>query len=359
MKKSPTAVSISAACLEKLHAMGVGAAWSGESSVVVGAHTDGMLLLEAGRGQNAEYAVVIRTRITEAQLELIVHQFDRLKDAGRRAMLFVGDLSLATAEALRQRGIQFVDTAGNMHLDLPWLKLCIIAHKIMPPRQGNKSLVTVSALKIMYVLLSRPKAMSWTQRELSTAAGVALGSVGSVLRALRTRGFMRVYESYGVKTRNIANTEHLFQHWIAGYKEVLRRKLLLGTYIMPGNRSITELAAMIGGQISQGVHLGGELGATLLHPGVLYPASATLHLDNGIAEGELVRRLKLVPDEKGNVNLMRAFGECTAMQGVPATAGALAEPLLLYAELVQVEDPRTREFARVFLSTHIQDRYLG
>lgn len=359
MKKSPTAVSISMACLEKLHAMEVGAAWSEESNLVAGACIDGMLLLEAGRGQNAEYVVVIRARITRTQLELICHQFDRLKEAGRRALLFVGDQSLATAEALRQRGIQFVDTAGNMHLDLPWLKLCIIAHKNVPPGQGNQPLVTVSALKIIYVLLSRPKATSWTHRELSTAAGVALGSVGSVLRDLRSRGFMRAYEFSGRKSRDLADKEHLLQHWIAGYKEVLRRKLLLGTYILPGIKSIEDITTMICGQVLQGVHLGGELGATLLHPGVLHPAAATLHLGHGIAEKELARHLKLVPDEKGNVSLMRAFGECTAMQGVPADAGPLAEPLLLYAELVQVEDPRTREFAREFLATHIQDRYFG
>ena len=65
------------------------------------------------------------------------------------------------------------------------------------------------------------------------------------------------------------------------------------------------------------------------------------------------RQLRLLPDRQGPLVLMRAFGE--VVFGEEVSSIRLARRWLIYAELLNAEDPRAHEaaveFRREFLAT--------
>ncbi|WP_175577135.1 type IV toxin-antitoxin system AbiEi family antitoxin [Desulfovibrio sp. DV] len=196
--------------------------------------------------------------------------------------------------------------------------------------------------------------MHWTQRDMAEAAGVALGSVGAAYKGLRAQEYLRLREEHGDVVREIVKASALLERWLIGYGDRLRRNLLLRVYRLVGNQSVAEIVPALENAFGGQVLVGGELGATLLEPGHLHPGAATLHLDPAVDVKKLALRLRLVPDKDGNVTLLQTFGTANALDQGHNAGVTLAHPLLLYAELLQGTDPRTREFAREFYDARIK-----
>ena len=94
---------------------------------------------------------------------------------------------------------------------------------------------------------------------------------------------------------------------------------------------------------------GGEPAAHLLLEGYLLPEYFTLY--TAAPRGEIMRRLRLVPDEAGKVEVLPPM---------PTTLGPerplpqAVHPLLAYADLYLTAEPRNREVAHL-----LHERYLS
>ena len=133
------------------------------------------------------------------------------------------------AEELRQNGIEFIDTAGNMFIDQPPVYIFVKGNKVTE-RIGPATVKRAfkgAGLKMIYAFLCDHGLAGRTYREIVAATGVALGTVDRVMRELKEFGYIIDFGKQGFK---VVRKEDLFQRWVTAYPEQLRPKQLLGRY---------------------------------------------------------------------------------------------------------------------------------
>ena len=96
------------------------------------------------------------------------------------------------AERCRQLDLPFIDTAGNAYLEGQGLLVYVVGQaRPAELRQDSFRALNPAGLQIAFALLCRPDLIRTTYREIAARAGVALGTVGPVLKDLEARGFLR------------------------------------------------------------------------------------------------------------------------------------------------------------------------
>ena len=132
-------------------------------------------------------------------------------------------------ELLVSRGIHYLETAGNCHIQADGLFLHIDGKKTLPYRQSDKNLAfSTTGMKVILALLVSPKLAGRSYRELASAANVALGSIGKVLQDLEQLEYLQT-----VGGRRVLNRpEELLNHWLDNYQSTLFEDNFLGRYTL-------------------------------------------------------------------------------------------------------------------------------
>ncbi|KIH76264.1 hypothetical protein SAMN05660860_00116 [Geoalkalibacter ferrihydriticus] len=339
--------SIIELCLASLHAL-PGCRFE-FSPAAAGSDHAGHLELSGPWGA-CRYQAQVVTRLTPLAAQLAIHQAQATRDF---PLLLLADfVSERLAGQLRSHGIAYLDTVGNASLHEGGLLVEVSGRKrkARPPRTSRG--FQPSGLRLIHLLLRKPEALNWNYRRLAKEAGLALGAVGPVLKELEERGFS--VDDAGGK-RRLRNRLDLFRRWEIGYLERLRPKLLVEHCRPAADIGLGALTDLIRRQNLQGqIQIGGELGAALVLEGVK-PQQAVLHLNGDPLA--IMLRLRLVPDPDGEVILLKALG--TRSDGERL---ALADPLLLHAELMGIGSTREELAEQLFeryLSRHFQSPTLG
>lgn len=250
------------------------------------------------------------------------------------------------ARECRNMDVQFLDTHGNAFLKAPGL-LVYVEGRTDPLTQGiasllpptSSGLVTSSALRLVFVLLTQAEFIQKPFRELAKSAGVSLGAVSAVFRDLTQRGYIKASKKLG---RQLLNTDSLQNEWVVNFDARLRSKLLLGRY-RSGQPHWWENVDLSN---YDGVW-GGEVGADRL-TGYLRPGSCTIYLTADTAKSnaqKLIRDHRLLRDPEGDVELLEAFW--------PLTGTTVCPPLLVYADLLASFDPRNLEAADLIFKKYL------
>jgi hypothetical protein len=147
-------------------------------------------------------------RRTEAGPE---HQRDRI-------LLLAPHIRAEQAAVLEHGQIDYVDLAGNAHLQLPGLLVHVEGRRppreaVRAPRRPNKGWI-----KTVMAILVRPDLAIVPYRILAEQADVALGTVAGCMNDLVARGLM--HEVKGV--RQITDLAALVALWVQAYVEALR-----------------------------------------------------------------------------------------------------------------------------------------
>lgn len=250
------------------------------------------------------------------------------------------------ARECRSMGIQFLDTHGNAFLQAPGLVVYIegrtdpltqgIASLLKPSSSG---LVTSSALRLVFVLLTQAEFIQKSFREIAKSTGVSLGTVSAVFSDLTERGYIKASKKLG---RQLLNTQSLQNEWVVNFDTRLHPKLLLGRYrsAQPNWWENVDLSNYDG-------VWGGEVAADRL-TGYLRPGSCTIYLTADTAKSnaqKLIRDHRLLRDPQGNVELLEAFW--------PLTGTTVCPPLLVYADLLGSFDPRNLEAADLIFKKYL------
>jgi hypothetical protein len=252
----------------------------------------------------------------------------------------------ALARVLQRMEIYYLDTAGNAYLQNPDAGGLILIRGQRQPTIGKQvqhRAFQPAGVQLLYQLLSTPRLLQASYRVLADQAQVALGSVSVLLRGLQQLELLR--EEAG--KRRWTNPEQVLHRWVAAYGEVVRPKLHGQRY-----RWLDATQARQGWQqleLGPDMAWGGESAAHLLLDGYLLPEYFTLYTT--APRGELMRRLRLVPDEAGKIEVL------PPMQTTLETERPLPQavhPLLAYADLCLTAEPRNREVAHL-----LHERYLS
>ena len=264
------------------------------------------------------------------------------RTAASPVLLATAWLTLALADECVEHDLQFIDLAGNLYLHAPGQYVLVTGRPANPEirRLASRSRkpaisASASALRMIFVLLSAPALLNRPYREIAAAAGVALGTVGSVLDDLRERGLLA-----GTEDRRFLDPAALREEWAINYPLRLLPKLNVQRFAVD-NPSWWQHAELPAGQ----AWWGAEVAAANL-TGQLRPAAQTLYVEPTARPAvtmALAKRHRLRADAAGTLEIIDAFWHIEQTQ----TESVTAPPLLVYADLQRTREPRNAEAAEL------------
>lgn len=242
------------------------------------------------------------------------------------------------AERCRQLHLPFIDTAGNAYLETPGLFVYVVGQpRPSGRREGNFRALNPAGLQIAFALACRPALLQTTYREIAARAGVALGTVGPVLKDLEARGYVRFQKGLD---RKLLDPQRMIEEWVTHYPVTLRPKLNPRRFQAdPERLSKTDLG-------QQNAYWGGEPAAEKLTR-YLKPAQFTIYAREPIAR--LVTAVRMRTDVTGNIEVLDAFWNFEADKDFPD----VVPPILAYADLLATHDGRNAEAARMIYEQRI------
>lgn len=261
-------------------------------------------------------------------------------EAGPGELVVAERVTPRAAEMLRERGVAFLDRAGNVFVQAPELFVFVSGRGAGSPSAPGARVRAFrpKGLQVVFALLCRPGLLEASYRDIAQCAGVALGTVTGVLRDLERLGYVR----HAGKKRAWLNRQGLQQDWAQGFQRELRPRLHPRRYRVASSdwwRHVDPHA--------HGFRLGGEAAAAWL-TGYIEPGEVTLY-GNGDFHS-LAREIRPVRDDAGDLEVLDAFWQCEYEPDL----GPVVPPLLIYADLLASPADRVRETADV-----VREQYLA
>ncbi len=314
----------------------------GEVLGLMGIGDDGIdATIQLSRPGQALGLFAVRVRRIERSSDLVWLRTAKERDGAtqRPWILIAPYVSAHLAQECQRIGINFLDTAGNAHLDVPGTHL-FITGKPRPkaPRipADQSALRKASTLRVIFALLTIEGLAQQPVRTIAEAAGAALGSTSNAIEDLVALGFI----TGEARKRRLANREALQVEWARQYPISLRDKLKPQRYASGdadwrGSSLLTD---------EPEVALGGEMAAAALTQ-YINPASACIY--SWLDRGQLLRKHRLRPDPEGPIEVLDAFWPRTDQaKGVEP---AVAPLLLVYADLMASNEGRSVEVAGMLM----------
>lgn len=247
------------------------------------------------------------------------------------ALLVAPHVSPTLAEECRQAGVNFLDAAGNAHIDAPGLYLFITGRR--PPKAtafvaDQSALRRASTLRVVFALLTIEGLVCRPVRDIAQSAGVALGSTSEALAELQALGFVTGRS----RDRRLANRPLLVTEWARQYPVMLRDKL------RPARYSLSAAEDWRTVRLDQTESVWGAEMAAVMLTGHLVAERGCLYA--WADRRALMLRHRLRPDPDGPLEILDAFWPQPAAAQQPVVPALLA-----YADLLASHDGRNREAA--------------
>jgi hypothetical protein len=279
------------------------------------------------RGHVQRYVVDVRRTVSNATLASLAKP-----PAKHRSLLVAPYVTGAIAARCRALGIDYVDAAGNMLLDLPWMVVDVQGRRRAgkpTARLRGARMFQPSGLKVVFALLCGDELSTAPLREIAAQSATSLGSVQLVMTELDADGYL--------DGRRLIHTRRLFDRWVEAYDMVLRPRLSLGSFDTDDPAPWLSAKIDVEGHDAQ---WGGESAAYVL-AGHLRPGHAVVYADD--IPRSLLRKYRLHRAAGvGVVEVRRRFWAFTDDAPLPS---CVPTPLV-YADLVASAEPRQVEAAR-------------
>jgi hypothetical protein len=178
--------------------------------------------------QPLTFVVEYRPHLATQDIQVVAIQFERLRAAAKtlhgpdtHGLLLAPFIRTEQAAELRARGINYIDLAGNVHLEAPGTYVHVEGKR---PDKGDgvrPGRLTRGWVKVVMALLVRPELRRGPYRPIATAAEVALGTVAACMKDLEARGHLQ----QRADGRTFLNIPDLVALWVQTYGDVLRPRL--------------------------------------------------------------------------------------------------------------------------------------
>lgn len=288
--------------------------------------------------------VHIKLNVTNQTLGAIVHQL-KYNNHEEKHILVTRYITPQLADKLKDMRVQFLDTVGNVFLNLPNMFIFVKGNKTKEDEVRDKPLRAFqpAGLKLIYALLCNPGLENEPYRIMAKVAGIANGAVAFAINDLKKLGFII---DMGERGRRLVKKNELLQRWVNLYAELLRPRLVIGR-CRTENKDWWEHETLA----NLDAQYGGETAAALLTK-YLKPQNHTIYtIENN---GKLLFQLKLKIDPHGNIELVKKFWNFNDEW----KNKKLVNPVLIYADLLATGDERNIETAKIVYDKEII-RYIG
>ncbi|MGF1765606.1 type IV toxin-antitoxin system AbiEi family antitoxin [Aliivibrio kagoshimensis] len=253
----------------------------------------------------------------------------------------------ALAERLKDAQIQFIDHCGNAYLHQDKFFIFVKGnkpktHSIPKEKQALGKAFGKKGLQVTYVLLSNPKAITWSYRELAKTSNVSLGTIGDVMLDLNNQGYI------DKDKKTLLKGKTLMQKWAKEYGYLLRKspptiKYTTSNIDWYSDKLLEQCNALLGGDA-----------AADRYTHFLNSNKARVYISKENHQQFLRHgRLKRIREDEHSsvqIELVEPFTELDFFKGPLEN---LVNPLIVYAELLASDNVRNLEVA-----DKLYDQYL-
>ncbi|MCY3767767.1 MAG: type IV toxin-antitoxin system AbiEi family antitoxin [Gammaproteobacteria bacterium] len=300
----------------------------------------------------ARLAAEIKKWATQANLGAVINQIKNFAEPGQ-GLLIADYINPNMGERLKEADVQFLDTAGNAYINQRPIYIYIKGNKPQQAVVAKERVKTGKAfqptgMKVVFAFLRDRELINAPYREIADQAGVALGTVGWVIRDLMAQGIL--LEGTNKNQRELNNLDLLIDKWVEAYPYKLKGKYKIGTFNTDNPdwwKAIhpEEFDAWWGGETAVAKY------TNYLNPkhGVVY-----IHQANMANFLQTARLRKTRPHERPDmqIDLIEPFWKEVENKGNTEQAG-LAHPIIVYADLIETGDTRNLDAA-----DQLRERYL-
>lgn len=268
------------------------------------------------------------TFISRVQAEVASGKLPRL------VLLVTISLTRGMSELVKTAGLNAVDIAGNCHIDVPSTLIHVEGIPVKHPT-GKRSLqFRLSGIKVLYWMLVNNDMKIAPFHALALRADVSTSTVKHVVDTLMDYGYiLRTENGYFIKNR-----QALMDLWVDMYNKIARPRLL--KWRMSWRHRDVDWQHI---KLPDMTVWGGECGAYLLN-GYMTPGQYEIY--TSLSMREIMSSGLVVPDETGNVTIYQKFWNNDADS---------ANPLVLYADLINQGDGRSLEAANILRNEALGD----
>lgn len=244
----------------------------------------------------------------------------------------------------REKQINFIDLAGNAYLCRPPLFIDIRGQKAPPEHKAQLTRTLTGkafqpkGMKLVMMLLLKPELVMQPMRFLADEAEIALGTVKQVLDDLKQQHFI-IDKGKGRKV--LTEPELLLTRWLDAYPQNLAAKLKPTLYVADDltvirQANIAPYGALWGGEVAADAY------THYLKPKT-HQIYANQNTQRNLLKAFRLRRLRTGEDKEHAVTMLEPP---VAIEKLKGTKPGMVTPLLVYAELLNSEEPRNLETAQ-------------
>ncbi|MBL7690813.1 MAG: hypothetical protein JNM41_04410 [Flavipsychrobacter sp.] len=272
-----------------------------------------------------------------------LYQIKELANAYKPFLIVAEHIFPKIKEELRKNGIAYLEANGNVYLNEPGMYLWIDNQKPIPQEkeQVNRAF-TKTGLKAIFHFLLNEEIVNYPYRNIAQMAEIGLGNVNNVMNGLKQAGFLLKKNKDEYK---LVNKKELLEKWIVAYEEKLKPTLHIGNFrfLNEEDHKNWKFLPVAPGKTFWGAEPAADLLTNYLRPEIL-----TLYTEEN--RNELIKHYRLIPDEKGKVKVYKKFWTDTN------TADNTADPILVYADLMNTGNGRCMEAAQKIKNEFLQDK---
>jgi hypothetical protein len=285
------------------------------------------------------YVVEVKKEIRNQDLPKLL----QLKNQGTPIMVVAENILAKTKEELQKHNIGYLETNGNVYLQqVPNYFIWIENKKPKILTKEVNRAFTKTGLKVVFLLLVDENFVHRTYRTIAEVAEVGLGNVNNIIKGLKD---LRLIIQKNDRDLLIPNKKAILDRWITAYEQRLKPTLHLGNFRFLDNNAFFNWRNL---RLQEQTLWGGEPAGDL-YTDNLNPEILTLYTTE--AQGELMKNYRLVPDEKGNVEVYKKFWKTQANAIEHAVP-----PILAYADLINTGNPRCIETAQKLYEKYIENK---
>jgi len=294
---------------------------------------DGTLTLEV-EGRKEMFDAIVKKELRTYLVDQIIN---KAKDR-KHFIVIVHKLFPALKMKLREHGVNYLEANGNIFVNTGDLFLLLDTDKTLKTekRTGNRAF-TPTGLKVVFELLRDKELINQTQREIAGRAGVALGNIPKVIQGLKDTG--QIYK-LNKKQYVFKDRKDLLHVWAKEYQNTLKPTLYVGTYTLKRFKNNWKEVPLNTMKTVWGGEPAGDLLTNYLKPGEL-----TLYTEE--KKKELMVHYGLMPDREGDVHVYQKFW-------INTKELETAPPILVYVDLINTNDKRCLETAKILFNEHIE-----
>ncbi len=291
-------------------------------------------------GQRHVFNAEVVTELRNHQMQNIVKKAAQYNPF----MIIAKNLFPKIKEELRQMNIAYIEVNGNIYAKVPEMMIWIETHKPLKQEvEKTNRAFTKTGLKVIFQFLLDELLVNRPYREIANTTVVGLGNINYIIHGLRDMGFLIDLNKNEYK---INNKRELLDKWMVAYAEKLKPALLIGRFRFLRDEDFFNWKRL---ELDNNkTWWGGEPAGDLL-TNYLKPTELTLYTIQ--TRTELIKMLRLIPDEKGNVKIFKKFWQNAEVKD------NITPPLLVYADLLNTNDSRCRETADRIYKELLVDEY--